>query len=39
VIKKIIRAIDTKTEFVINVLDALRMLNHAWSNVTSISNF
>jgi hypothetical protein len=35
VIKKIIRAIDTKTEFVINVLDALRMLNHAWSNVTS----
>lgn len=35
VIKKKIRAIDTKTEFVINVLDALRMLNHAWSNVTS----
>ena len=29
VIKKIIRAIDTKTEFVINVLDALCMLNHA----------
>jgi transposase len=35
VIQKKIRAIDTKTEFAINVLDALRMLNHAWSNVTS----
>jgi len=35
VIQKKIRAIDTKTEFVISVLDALRMLNHAWSNVTS----
>ena len=29
VIKKIIRAIDTKTEFVISVLGALRILNHA----------
>jgi hypothetical protein len=28
-IQKIIRAIVTKTEFVINVLDALCMLNHA----------
>jgi hypothetical protein len=33
VIPKKNRAIDTKTEFAINALDALRMLNHVWSNV------
>lgn len=34
VIQKQIAAIETKTDFSITVLDALRMLNHAWSKVT-----
>ena len=40
IIQKKIRAIDSKTDLVITVLDALHMLNQAWSNVTSttISN-
>ena len=40
IIQKKIRAVDTKTEFSISVLDALRMLNNAWAKVTSatISN-
>jgi len=34
ILQKKIRSVDTKTEFSITVLDALRMLNNAWGKVT-----
>lgn len=35
IIQKKIRALDSKTEFSVTVLDALRMLNNAWGRVTT----